>query len=265
MRKFAAIIVVALMVSAAAPAFAVRVLLLGDNGSEDPVTTALRNAGDQVTSGGLYYNWDGVTPNANNFDVVVLLDGVDWDYSLQPTAVSALQGFVASGHGLVVTEWGVWDVWYTKWSAAFGTLMPTESPDGVIGTGDTWKVVDPGSPLVAGVPVSWTESSADWTHVIAKPGTTVVIKGSGHNPLLSYSNANDGTVVHLNNAMAYDRATISANALQLMVNAVAFAATTHPVPAVTAIPTLGEFGLLAAILLLLGASLLILRRRRQEA
>lgn len=265
MRKLGAFVVVGLMLSAAAPAFAVNVLLLGDNGSESVVTTALQNAGDQVTSGGVYDAWDGVTPNVNDFDVVVLLDGIHWGYSLQPAALSALQAFVASGHGLVVTEWCAYDVWYPYKTAGFGALMPTESPDGAYGYGDTWTVVDSGSPLVAGVPPSWTESSAGWTHVIAKSGTTVVIEGTGGNPLLSYSNANGGTVVHLNHSMTYNNDPVSANVRQLLVNAVAFAATTHPMPTVTAIPTLGEFGLLAAILLLLGASLVVLRWRRREA
>ena len=52
-----------------------RVLLLGDNGSQDLVAQSLNDAGMQVTAVNNYADWDGVTPSATNFDVLILLDG----------------------------------------------------------------------------------------------------------------------------------------------------------------------------------------------
>lgn len=222
-REFVGILA-GLALAAATPAPAVDVLLLVDAGSEEQVSLALEAAGHVVTDGGLYYLWDGVTPNVADFQFVVLLDGYDYGYDLTPGALAALQGFVADGCGLLVSEWTTYDVYYAYKSAEFGLMLPTESPAGDYGYADDWAVIAPGHPLVAGVPATWTDL-AGWSVVTARAGTQVVVEGSTGNPLYAWWRWDgDGAVLHLNHDLTYTTATIEPNALQLIVNAVSFGA-----------------------------------------
>lgn len=70
-------VAVLLCVPGLADVQAADVILLGDAGAEGEVQQALENACHQVVYGGRYYEWDGVTPDVNAFDVVVYLNGYD--------------------------------------------------------------------------------------------------------------------------------------------------------------------------------------------
>ena len=137
---------------------AVDVLLLGDDYAETQVQVALEAAGHVVTYAGLYFEWDGVTPDVSDFDVVVFLDGYEYGHELQPMAATALESFVAQGHGLVMTEWVAWDVCVFNKVLAVRNLMPVTMPDcNDYDAGETWTVLDPNHPLAAGVPPTWTD------------------------------------------------------------------------------------------------------------
>jgi hypothetical protein len=249
-----------MMLGAVSFSGAADVLLLGDDEAETQVQTALQNAGHNVTYGGLYYNWDGVTPNPNNFDVIVALDGEDYGYQFTSTAETALSGFVARGCGLVFTEWTAYDVCSSYKSAAIGQLMPVTSPASgcPYGYTDTWTVLNAAHPLTAGVPANWSDD-AGWSEVIAKPGSTVLISGTDSNPLLTFSTVNGGTVIHINHDMTYTTDTINPNALQLILNAVEYSSGCRS--RVRAVPTMTEWGMIVFVMLVGFGSIVYLRRQ----
>jgi hypothetical protein len=199
-----------------------RVLLLGDGDAEVQVQAALEAAGHTVTLVDYYYDWDGVTPDVDDFEMVVLLDGYDYGYELQEAASSALQSFVARGCGLLMTEWTAYDVCHESKTGAIGDLLPVSSaPDCDYDYDLTWQVTAAHA-LTAGVPASWTDGASS-SFVEPKPGTLAVMRTETDIPLLSYSTVAGGIVVHLNHDMTYETSTIDPNALQLIVNAVNFA------------------------------------------
>lgn len=198
-----------------------RVLLLGDGDAETQVEATLDAAGHPTTLGPIYYDWDGSEPDADDFDMVVLLDGYDYGYELQEAASARLGHFVEQGCGLLVTEWTAYDVCYGYKTGVIADLMPTTSaPACDYQSGLGW-VMTFAHPLTAGVPASWSDSVYS-SLVAAQPGALVVAHVGGY-PALTYDTRHRGKVVHLNHTLSYSGGAIHPNALQLMANAVAFA------------------------------------------
>jgi uncharacterized repeat protein (TIGR01451 family) len=201
------------------------VLLLGDGSANDEVQAALEAAGHVVTAVEYYYDWDGVTPDVNDFDVVVVLGGA-YGYELYEAASTALAAFVAKGCGLVTTEWTAYDVCDGAKTGAIADLMPvTSDPDCDYDYDLPWTVTGTHA-LTSGVPSDWTDEYG-MSLVEAYPGTFVLARTTIGAPLLSYSTKAGGVVVHLNHDMS-SAPPINANALQLLVNATAFAAAGCP-------------------------------------
>lgn len=257
LRSFGNIILVVGLIT---NAHAANVLLLGDDGSETEVQQALENAGHTVISGGLYWEWDGSNPRLDTLGAMIYLDGVDYTKTLGESAAVAVNDFVARGCGLILTEWTAYN--YDNEQAVIKDLIPVFSPSGDYGESDTWAVQDTGHPLTQGVPNSWADSVAGWSSVTAKTGTVVLITGTDDNPLLSYSTANGGTVVHINHDLAYSEEPINPNALQLIVNAANYASCSDsPPPTATAVPTLSQWAMIIMSLMLTGAGIRTIRRR----
>jgi uncharacterized repeat protein (TIGR01451 family) len=203
-----------------------QVLLLGDGSAEAEVQAALEAAGHVVTLVDYYYDWDGVTPDVDDFDVVVLLDGYDYGYELEEAASAAVESFVAKGCGLILTEWTAYDVCYEDKTGVIADLMPvTSAPDCDYDYDLPW-IVTGSHALTSGVPSDWTDEYG-MSFVEPYPGTFVLARTLDGDPLLSYSTRSGGVVVHLNHDMA-SAPPIEPNALQLLVNAVAFAAASCP-------------------------------------
>jgi len=204
-----------------------RILLLGDGEAEGQIQTALEAAGFDVTVIEYYYDWDGVTPDVDGFDVVVLLDGEANGYELYEAAGDAIQAFVAKGCGFVMTEWTAYDVCSEYKTGAIVDVMPvTSAPDCSYDYGFDWLVTGTHA-LTSNVPASWYDDAASG-YVDPYPGTIVLMRDPDDTPLLSFSTELGGTVIHLNHDMTYTTDTIEPNALQLMVNAVGFAAWSCP-------------------------------------
>ncbi len=259
MRQF--LIFVAAIAILATPlcAEADNVLLLGDGDAETQVQPALESAGHTVTFAGVYYDWDGVSPDVNDFDVVVMLDGYDYGSALQSAAATALESFVAGGCGLVMTEWTAYDVCSGYKGAIVGNLLPVTMADcGAYGYDDTWTVDLPSHELASGLPASWTDG-AGWSTVSAKAGATTVVSGAAGNPLVVTSDANGGRVVYLNHDMTYTLSTINPNAMQVIVNAVDFASCAVDQP-VAQIPTVSPLGAGLMTLAFAAAAIWIIRR-----
>jgi len=201
---------------------AARVLLLGDGDAETQVDAALDAAGHPTTLGPIYYDWDGAAPDPDDFDMIVMLDGYDYGYELQAAASERLGHFVAQGCGLLLTEWTAYDVCYEYKTGVVADLMPTSSvPDCNYDYGMNW-VRTFAHPLTAGVAASWADGVASG-FVTAAPGAIVIAHVGGY-PALTYDTRHRGTVVHVNHDMTYSESVINPNVLQMMVNAVAFAA-----------------------------------------
>jgi hypothetical protein len=253
------IVVMIAIVAAPLCANADNVLLLGDGEAELEVQPALEAAGHTVTFGGIYYEWDGVSPDVNAFDVVVLLDGYDYGSALQSTAATALQSFVAGGCGLILTEWTAYDVCQGYKGAIIGDLLPVTMSDcGDYGDVDTWSVDLPTHPLVAGLPASWSDD-AGWSTVTSKTGATTVVSGAAGNPLVVTSDAAGGTVVYLNHDMTYTLTPIHPNAMQLILNAVDYASCAFQPPA-EQIPTISPVGAALMMVLFVLVAVVIIRR-----
>jgi hypothetical protein len=205
---------------------ALDVLLLGDGDAESQVQPALEAAGHAVTFGGYYADWDGVTPAACDFHVVVLLDGYSYGYPLMPAAATALQTAVGEGVGLVFTEWTAYDVCSGYKGTIVGDLMPVTMPDcGEYDSTATWLIDDQYHPLAEDLPATGTwYDAAQWSTVSLKPGSVAVVSNAANfNPMAAYSIEAGGTVVHINHDMTYTTASINSDSLQLLVNAATFA------------------------------------------
>jgi len=172
-----------------------RVLLLGDAGSEGQVRGALRSAGHDVVYGGLYYEWNGVDPDVDDFDVVVYLDAIDYGYGLLPAADAAVSAFVAAGGGLVITEWSTYDDHHDYLSPGISALMPVTAPVGGCDYESTWHVLDPTHQLAGWLPPAWRDA-AGYSIVVPHANATVVIESAGGNPMLTYRTDVGGRVVH---------------------------------------------------------------------
>jgi len=205
------------------PEPAIRVLLLGDNGSEGQVEAALLDAGYEVTTFARYADWDGVTPDVMDFDVAIYLDGFEYGVGLTPAADAALAAFVADGGGLVRTEWSLWSGLVNPMT---DPLMPLTYAGGFrYGTtvATDWTVVLPGHPLAAGLDPSWRDLG-DYSLATPLPTATVAVESHDGWPLVTVDSSNGGPVIHINHALTYRGFALDPNVLQLFVNAAAFGA-----------------------------------------
>ena len=196
-----------ILLSLTNPTQATYILVLGDDNSESFVSPYLTNQGHTVTSNTAYYDWDGDIPALT--EVIIYLHGYEYGDELGEDAdpVNANQSmlnFVANGGGLIFTEWYA----YSEQTEPVSSMMP------VTYNGDyyyeaAWDVVDgyESHPLINHLlSTSFTvgDGSDDtYSDVISKPGTTVVMEDGGGIPLLSYNTMYGGTVIHINDGMAY--------------------------------------------------------------
>jgi len=203
------------------------VLLLGDYGSETQVQAALTDAGHNVTFAGAHDEWNGVDPYIGEFDVVVFLDGYSYGNDLQPAAQTAIDAFVRTGGGLVITEWATYDAYSSAWNPLITALMPASSPDRDYDYGASWQLIDPTHQLAAWLPAHWVDQ-AGFSYVVPHESATVVIESHNGDPLVTFRNDLGGTVVHVNHDLTYTTSMINRHALQVIVNAVEFASGTAP-------------------------------------
>ena len=164
------------------------VLVLGDGRSESDAIDALLGAGLKVSFGGRYDGWDGLFPVAANHSAILLLDGYNYGLGLQATAENALTNFVASGGGLVVSEWTSYDVLEGYFDAAFGALLPVTQPVYREGSAAVWTTTVPNHPILAGLPAQWSDG-AGYSFVVAKSNATVLVQNTNGVPLVTVSGA----------------------------------------------------------------------------
>ena len=120
----------------------------------------------------------------------------------------------------MVTEWTAYDVCNDDKTGPIVDLMPVEAPDCDYDSSVDWSVITTHS-MTSGVPATWSDD-AGLSIVAPKGGSIVLVRDDDQTPMLTYRNGPGGIVVHLNHTMTYDTSTIEPNALQLLVDAVAY-------------------------------------------
>lgn len=204
------------------------VYVLGDDESENVVNPYLEAQGHTVIFDSSYYEWEGDIPEGA--DVVLYLSGYEYgDYTGedgdQDAANQALLNFVANGGGLIFTEWYV----YSELDEPVNDLTP------VVYDGDylyqtNWKPSEgyEDHPLVTNlvnqVFIEGNGEDDSYSLVKARNGTKVVMQNDDGNPMLSYTEKDGGTVIHINDGLSYDDF-ISDNILSVINSSVEFAAT----------------------------------------
>lgn len=262
MHKWAQFLIAAGSIVVTANTQAAAILVLGDNQSETFISPYLESLGHTVTSDTTYYDWDG-TMSADT-DVILYLDGYEYGSGLgengDPIAANqSILDFVANGGGLIFTEWYAYDRKDVVEEPVAGLMPVTYNGDYYYEA--AWDVAAgyEDHELVEGLlSSSFVEgdgSDDTYSDVIAKDGTTVVMEDGAGIPLLSYSNVNGGTVVHINDGMTYDDA-ISDEMLSVVASSVAFAA-----KSAVDIPEPGSLGILGLGLAAMGFS----RRNKKSA
>ncbi len=223
------VVISLVMLCISPPAHAINVLLLVDcdsgydDGSQWEVQHGLAREGLSVTMGPAYYEWDGITPDVNDFDVVVYLEGVYYGYTMTPQAETALAAFVAGGGGLVLTESAAYSAYHGFNSPVIADLLPVVAPASATGESPTWQVTAPAHALTSGLPASWYDYDAEYTMVVPKPSATVVAQTTAGNPMLSYRTDLGGTVVHVNHSLRYGEEMFHPSVHRVFFNAVVFA------------------------------------------
>jgi len=257
MNLYTMLLIAAGSVVVAANTQATAILVLGDDFSETIITPHLEGLGYTVTSDTNYYDWDGTMPAET--DLIIYLYGYEYGYYLggegDPVAANqAVLDFVAGGGGLIFTEWYAYSV-AEDISAAeepVSALMPVIYNDDYFYEA-AWNVVaghESHALVNELLSTSFIENvEADeydtYSEVVARDGTTVVMEDGAGIPLLSYSNVNGGTVVHINDALTYDDDNISDEMLSVIASSVAFAAKDSMAVDSMAVPEPGSLGIIA--------------------
>lgn len=87
------------------------VLILEDGGTEDSVYAILNRTGTfNLTLGGPYYLYTG--QNINQYNVIIFLNGIDWQYTMADSVQQKIVTRVSQGAGLFTIEWITWNTVY---------------------------------------------------------------------------------------------------------------------------------------------------------
>jgi hypothetical protein len=197
---------------------------------------ALVDAGFDVTDAAPFYEWDGVSPDVNDFDVVVYLQGADWeDTNLLPAADAALTAWMLAGGTVIRSEWVAYEIGqFLMDETDFDQYMPVEATGGPTDYeyNTTWTVDLEDDLLVAGVPATWVSAGGGCTPVEAEADAVVVAVSDLCGPALTYKafGTNGGRVIHINDDFSHDESVEAAevvepdpNTMAILLNAVASA------------------------------------------
>jgi len=206
-----------------------RVLYLGDTARNTvAIHDELVDAGFDVTDASPFYNWDGVSPDVNDFDVVVYLQGYDYDFDLAPAADSALTAWMLAGGTVIRSEWIAYYVGPDRIDETdFDQYLPVESPSMEFDYDSTWSVAMDTHPIAADLPASWVNESSGCTIVEPLVDTVVVATTDLCGPAVSYKEhgSNGGKVIHINDDFGDELdVDVDPNTMAILLNAVRFGA-----------------------------------------
>ncbi len=109
-------------------------------------------AGCNVTIADLDQNYNG-SPDPNNFDVVIILDGEGYDFGMPDPGQTAIVNFVQNGGGLIIFEWVAYEYSAGRYQL-MGDLIPIPRSSGAEAS-ETWTVIET-HPVTDGVASSFT-------------------------------------------------------------------------------------------------------------
>lgn len=211
--KLARALLVALLATTAScsdstgPTGPATILILGDAGSEAAVGDILTNAGNTVTQGGHYKDYSATA--FGDYDLVIVLDGVDYGYTMQAGVEQALLDYVSAGGTLLTTEWMAYSGNLTLLLAA----LPLAYQDDYCDNGDgecnetytrkTAHTITGGVPASFATPADWTESVMAVNGASTSTNITVLYTGSIGGPALAVATRGSGRLVQWNMATEY--------------------------------------------------------------
>src|SRR5205823_11475405 len=218
-----------------------RVLVLADQDSDGTTAllSALSGAGYAVTERPPpEYTWDGVTPSANDFDVIVHLNGKTYSNGLPQATQQMLQSWVQAGGGYVSAQWNGLE--FTQNTQIDMPELVLQSWGGrnnnncnnctMTWTADSTQL---DHPVLAGIPQSFAffaeGHDASPIRAFGAQPSTVLMRAPKGGPAVTVREFGSGHVVMFSVAANYltGASLQDANIQKLYVNAVAWAA--HPV------------------------------------
>jgi len=174
-----------------------KVLVLEDGGTEDTLYMVLEAAGCEVTRGGLYYEY--TNTDFSEFDLVILLNGVDYGETVEDSIQQALKDYVTDGGVLLTIEWMLEEGYYD----ILESFIPVAYGDDYSYTSETY-VKMANHPITANIPDTFMTTS-DWALVYMvelddasteSTNRTVLYKGLEGGPALIIGDLGAGHTIH---------------------------------------------------------------------
>jgi hypothetical protein len=190
----------------------IKILVLKDGGTEDTVYSVLSKSGFDVTVGDYYYNFDGKF--ISNYNLVILLNGVDYNNDISDSTQSRLRNYVRDGGILLTTEWMTWSIANTNHYQIIKDFLPVVYNGSYsYGTETYTKMVD--NPITEGLPNSFSVSDTNWNYSNTtlynnslSSNLKVLFRGDKSGAALTMGELNKGKTIHWNMAGAYEDNTI---------------------------------------------------------
>ncbi|HEX2897838.1 MAG TPA: hypothetical protein VHP63_07305 [candidate division Zixibacteria bacterium] len=220
--------------TAPVPAIA-NVLLMEDGGNEDSLYKILDLANFDVTLGGPFQNYTGTDFSA--YDLVILLNGIDYTYEMPDSVETALKNYVSGGGVLLVTEWMCYTIYTFGYNRILDSILPVESFGDSYGPVVETYLIEGNNAEInairAGVPDSF-DTRATWSYsaVFTNPRSqltnyTLIYSGVlANTPALTMGTIGTGRVIHWSTALEYEGVNIwSPEVRRLFINIAAFSKT----------------------------------------
>jgi len=215
--------------TAPVPALA-NVLIIEDGGTEDSLFKILNSANFDVTLGGPFQNYTGT--NFSAYDLVILLNGVDYDFEMPDSVELGLKNYVTGGGVLLVTEWMCYTIVQFDYNLILDSILPVESFASSSNGIETY-LKESNHAITAGVPDSF-DTKQDWSYseVFPNPRTqttdyTLLYSGKFYGgAAMTIGTLGSGRVIHWNMSGQYEGPDIwSPEVRRLFINIAAFSKT----------------------------------------
>jgi len=205
------------------------VLILKDDATEGDFNAVLMGAGMNVTVANVdEYQWDGTNPSPSDFDVVILLDGLEPSFgnNMPVSGQTALVDYVNAGGGLIITEWTTRENHDFNYYANMTDLLLFDPNQWDYNEGTGTFTVAQEHPVTAGLPASFAAPSHAGNRGGVKPEVSVLVTGDVLNDVVAVKEHGEGRIVQFAIAGNYvGNPFISAAEMQtLLINAATWAA-----------------------------------------
>ncbi|MCP4684192.1 MAG: hypothetical protein GY867_01990 [bacterium] len=201
-----------------------RILVLEDGGTEDSLYVVLDAAGFDVTHGGPYY--DHTNTDFSAYDLVILLNGVDYGETIEDSIQQAMKDYVTAGGVLLTLEWMLEEGYYD----ILESFIPVEYNDDYSYASETY-IKMAAHEITAAVPDSFATND-DWSLVYMaelpdasteSTNRTVLFRGLEGGPALTIGDLGSGHTIHWAMAGEYNGSDIwSDEVKQIFVNIAEF-------------------------------------------